>query len=62
MRIGPPPPAMTAQMSAAHFAQCAQRVASHRSSPTDRPVTAPDAVTDDTVIRRPSRHTFDIRV
>lgn len=38
------------------------QAASHQSSPTARPVPPPDPVNGDTVVRRPSRHTFDIRV
>lgn len=47
---------------AVQLAQMTGRVASHQSTPTDRPVDPPGAVRDDTLIRRPSRHTFDIRV
>ena len=47
---------------AVQLAQMAGRVAAHQSTPTDRPVDPPGAITDDTLIRRPSRHTFDIRV
>jgi len=61
MRIGPPS-ASTAYARAIQLSQTTCRVAAHRSSPTDRPVAGPDAVTGDTLIRRLSRHTFDIRV
>ncbi len=44
------------------LAQTTCRVAAHRSTPTDKPVTAPDKVAGNTVTRPPSRHTFDIRV
>lgn len=44
------------------LAQTTCRVGAHRSSPTARPVPPPDPVSSDTVTRRPSRHTFDIRV
>lgn len=43
-------------------AQVTARVAGHQSTPTDRPVDAPGALNNDTLTRRPSRHTFDIRV
>ena len=52
----------TAQFVAVQLSQMTCRVAAHRSSPTTRPVEPPGAVTEDTVTRRPSRHTFDIRV
>lgn len=61
MRIGPSA-SPTPHAAAVQLSQATARVAAHRSSPTDRPVAAPDAVTGDTLIRRPSRHTFDIRV
>ncbi|WP_439476983.1 hypothetical protein [Brevundimonas sp.] len=61
MRIGPSP-APVAYARAVQLSQATCRVAAHRSSPTDRPVAPSDAVTGDTHIRRPSRHTFDIRV
>lgn len=61
MRIGPvtTPPG---QSQATHFSQMTGRVAAHQSSPTDRPVEPPGAIIDDTATRRPTRHTFDIRV
>lgn len=62
MRVGASSSAMMTQMWATQMAQTAQRVASHQSGPTDRPVTAPDAVGDASALRQPSRHTFDIRV
>lgn len=52
----------TAQYLVVQLSQMTCRVAAHRSSPTTRPVEPPGAVTEDTVTRRPSRHTFDIRV
>lgn len=61
MRIGPTS-MPTAQPLAVQLSQMTCRVAAHGSSPTTRPVEPPSAVTDDTVTRRPSRHTFDIRV
>jgi len=61
MRIGPSS-VPTAYAQATHLSQTTCRVAAHRSGPTERPVAPPDAVTGDTLIRRPSRHTFDIRV
>ena len=61
MRIGPVP-ASVAQGMAIQHTQMTCRVAAHQSSPTGRPVESPGAITDDTVTRRPSRHTFDIRV
>jgi len=48
--------------AAIHLAQMTARAAAHQSSPTARPVEAPAAIVDDTAARRPSRHTFDIRV
>lgn len=61
MRVGPSlnPAALawTLQLS-----QMTVRVASHQSTPTDRPVDPPQAISDDAGLRRPSRHTFDIRV
>lgn len=53
---------VNAQALAVHLAQMTSRVAGHQSSPTSRPVDAPAAIVDDTAARRPSRHTFDIRV
>jgi hypothetical protein len=53
-------PAMAAW--AIQLAQTTTRVAAHQSSPTDRPVEPAQAIADDTSIRQPSRHTFDIRV
>lgn len=47
---------------AAHLSQMTCRVAAHRSSPTDQAVEPPKPLADDRAIRRPSRHTFDIRV
>lgn len=44
------------------LAQSTARVAAHQSSPTDRPVEAPSAIAGDIPVRRPSGHTFDIRV
>jgi hypothetical protein len=44
------------------LAQSTARVASHQSSPTDRPVEAPTALAGDIPVRQPSRQTFDIRV
>ena len=61
MRI-PPISTPMARGQAVQLSQMTCRVASHRSSPTSRPVEAPGAITDDTVTRRPSRHTFDISV
>lgn len=61
MRISPGS-APIAQGLAVQLSQMTCRVAAHRSSPTTRPVEPPGAVTEDTVTRRPSRHTFDIRV
>ncbi len=61
MRVGPTS-SPAGHAGAVQLSQMACRVAGHRSSPTARPVQSPSAITDDTVIRRPSRHTFDIRV
>lgn len=47
---------------AVHLSQMTGRVASHQSTPTERPVEPPQAIRDDVGTRRPSRHTFDIRV
>ncbi len=44
------------------LSQVTVRVAAHQSTPTDRPVDPPRSISDDAGIRRPSRHTFDIRV
>ncbi|KDP94775.1 hypothetical protein ER13_09920 [Brevundimonas sp. EAKA] len=61
MRVGPSLVPI-AYARAVQLSQMTCRVAAHRSGPTDRPVAPPDAVTGETFIRRPSRHTFDIRV
>lgn len=61
MRIGPVSSAI-GHREALQLSQLTCRVAAHRSSPTARPVEPPGAITDDTVTRRPGRHTFDIRV
>ena len=61
MRVGAPS-SQTAYAWAVHLSQMTGRVAAHQSTATDRPVDPPGALTDDTLIRRPSRHTFDIRV
>jgi hypothetical protein len=47
---------------ALQLSQMTSRVAAHQSTPTDRPVDPPGVIRDDAGIRRPSRHTFDIRV
>ena len=61
MKVGPSiNPA--AQAWALQLSQMTSRVAAHQSTPTDRPVEPPRAINDDPGIRRPSRHTFDIRV
>jgi len=62
MRVGASSSAMLTQMWATQMAQTAQWVAAHQSGPTDRPVSAPDAVVESSGLRQPSRHTFDIRV
>ena len=51
-----------AQGVAVRHTQATCRVAAHQSSPTSRPVESPGAIVDDTAARRPTRHTFDIRV
>jgi hypothetical protein len=51
-----------AQGIAAQLSQTTCRVAAHRSSPTATPVQSPNGIAGDTATRRPSRHTFDIRV
>lgn len=61
MRISPTS-APGAQGVTVQHTQTTCRVAAHRSSPTGPPVAGPAAITDDTVTRRPTRHTFDIRV
>ena len=61
MRIGPIPTA-AGQGLAVQLSQMTGRVAAHQSSPTTRPVEPPGAIGDDTATRRPTRHTFDIRV
>lgn len=61
MRIGPSSNPAT-HAWAIQLAQATGRVAAHQSSPTDRPVDPPRAISDDALIRRPSRHTFDLRV
>lgn len=61
MRIGAPH-SLAASAWAVQLAQMTGRVATHQSTPTDRPVDPPAPVKDDTLIRRPSQHTFDIRV
>lgn len=60
MRVGGSNP--VAHAWAVQLSQMTGRVAAHQSTPTDRPVDQPHAIPNDTVIRRPSRHTFDIRV
>jgi len=61
MKVGPSiNPA--AHAWALQLSQMAGRVATHQSTPTDRPVDPSQAISDDAVLRRPSRHTFDIRV
>jgi len=50
------------QAWALQLSQMTGRVAAHQSTPTDRPVDPPQSISDDAGIRRPSRHTFDIRV
>jgi hypothetical protein len=61
MRVGAPSnPA--AHAWAVQLSQMTGRVAAHQSTPTDRPVEPPQAISGDPGIRRPSRHTFDIRV
>lgn len=57
-----PPASPASRAGAVQLSQMACRVAGHRSSPTDRPVEAVGAITDDTSTRRPTRHTFDITV
>lgn len=57
-----PPASPASRAGAVQLSQMACRVAGHRSSPTDRPVEAAGAITDDTSTRRPTRHTFDITV
>ena len=52
----------TAHALAVQLSHMTCRAAAHRSSPTARPVEFLSAATEDTVSRRPSRHTFDIRV
>jgi len=47
---------------AVQLSQMTGRVAGHQSTPTDRPVDPAGAIADETLTRRPSRHTFDIRV
>ena len=61
MRVGPTP-SPAAYAWAAQLSQMTCRVAAHQSTATDRPVDPPGSLTNDTLIRRPSRHTFDIRV
>lgn len=57
------PGAMPASLGpAVQHSQLTCRVAAHQSSPTSRPVEPPCAIGDDTTTRRPTRHTFDIRV
>ena len=51
-----------AQAWALQLSQMTGRVASHQSTPTDRAVDPPQAISVDAAIRQPSRHTFDIRV
>lgn len=61
MRVGPISLPI-AQGVAVQHTQTTCRVAAHQSSPTGRPVESPGAIVDDTAARRPTRHTFDIRV
>jgi hypothetical protein len=51
-----------AQAWALQTSQATGRVAAHQSSPTDRPVEQAQAILGETRLRRPSQHTFDIRV
>lgn len=60
MRV-PPAPGPLAGWSAL-LTQTVGRMGAHQSSPTLRPVPPPDPVASDIPARRPSRHTFDIRV
>ncbi len=62
MRAGAVSGAPMLALWAAQLAQTTQRVAAHTSSPTEQPVQAPGAIRGDVSLRRPSRHTFDIRV
>ena len=61
MRVGAPfnP---SAHAWAVQLSQMTSRVAGHQSTPTDRPVDPPGAINNDTLTRRPSRYTFDVRV
>lgn len=62
MRVGPP---IISPWTAAFSAQLSQSVgqaASHRSSPTQRPVEPVHAIQDGVTVRRVNTHTFDIRV
>ena len=61
MKVGPLPSPTLGAWSV-QLSQRTCRLAAHRSTPTDRPVEAPGALPQDTLTRRPSRHTFDIRV
>jgi len=61
MRVGASP-SPVAHAWAIQLSQMTGRVAAHQSSPTDRPVDPPGALNGDTLIRRTSGHTFDIRV
>lgn len=61
MRVGGSS-AVAAQALAVQLSQMTGRVAAHQSSPTDRPVEQSQAILGETRLRRPSQHTFDIRV
>lgn len=62
MKVGASTTHPALSLWAAQLAQATQRVAAHRSSPTDTPVTPVGAILPDLAARRPSRQTFDIRV
>jgi hypothetical protein len=61
MRVSPMSLPISQGVAVQHT-QTTCRVAAHQSSPTGRPVESPAAIVDDTAARRPTRHTFDIRV
>jgi hypothetical protein len=61
MRVGAPS-TVAAYAWAVQLSQMTSRIAAHQSTATDRPVDPPGALTGDTLVRRPSRHTFDTRV
>lgn len=62
MRIAPFTVAPWTAAVSAQLSQTVSQAASHRSSPTERPVDPARTIQGDAPLRRVSTHTFDIRV